>query len=104
MTTPAGPYIEAIGLVAAMLTTFAFLPQALRIWRTGSAKDISLVMYVMMFTGSVLWSAYGLLIGSFALIVANLAAIILVGSVLALKIKDMTRPPSMPAPVTADRA
>ena len=104
MTTPGGPFIEAIGLVAATLTTFAFLPQALRIWRTGSAKDVSLTMYVMMFTGSALWAIYGILIGSFALIAANLAAIFLVGSVLALKIKDMMRPPPMPAPVTADRA
>ena len=104
MTTLAGPFIEALGLVAATLTTFAFLPQAVRIWRTGSAKDISLTMYLMMFTGSVLWGAYGLLIGSFALIVANVAAIVLVGSVLALKIKDMMRPTPMPAPVPADRA
>jgi uncharacterized protein with PQ loop repeat len=61
-------------------------------------------MYLMMFTGSLLWAIYGMLIGSFALIVANLAAIILVGSVLALKIRDMLRPAPMPAPVSADRA
>jgi MtN3 and saliva related transmembrane protein len=75
----------------------------LRIWRNGSAKDVSLTMYLMMFTGSVLWAAYGLLIGSFAIIVANLAAIVLVGSVVVLKIKDMMRPAPMPAPVVADR-
>ena len=104
MTTLAGPFIEVLGLVAATLTTFAFLPQALRIWRMGSAKDISLTMYLMMFTGSALWLVYGLMIGSFAITVANLAGMVLVGSVLALKIRDMMRPAPMPAPVTADRA
>ncbi len=103
MTTPAGFLVEAIGLVAAVLTTFAFLPQALRIWHTGSAKDVSLIMYLMMFTGSLLWAVYGLLIGSVALIFANLAAILLVGSVLALKVRDMLRPGALPLPVAADR-
>lgn len=95
--------VEAVGLVAAILTTFAFLPQALRIWRTGSARDISLIMYVMMFTGSALWATYGILIGSFALVIANAAGMILVGSVLLLKIRDMMRPSRAPAPVIADR-
>ncbi len=91
-------------MVAATLTTFAFLPQALRIWRTGSARDISLTMYLMMFTGSLLWATYGMLIGSVALIFANLAAVLLVGSVLVLKIRDMLRPGPPPLPVSADRA
>jgi len=85
-------WFEAIGLVGACLTTFSFLPQAFRIWRSRSARDVSLVMYVMMTTGTVMWLIYGLLLGSPSLIFSNGAGVLLVGSVLALKLQDMWRP------------
>ena len=34
-----------IGFIAAILTTVAFVPQIIRIWRVRSAKDVSLGMY-----------------------------------------------------------
>ena len=85
-------WFEAIGLVGACLTTFSFLPQAFRIWRSRSARDVSLVMYVMMTTGTVMWLIYGLLLGSPSLIFSNAAGFLLVGSVLALKVRDMLQP------------
>jgi len=88
-------WFEAIGLVAACLTTFSFLPQAVRIFRSRSARDVSLVMYLMMATGTVLWLTYGLLIGSASLIFANLTGLLMVGSVLVLKIQDMLRPKNL---------
>lgn len=85
-------WFEAVGMAGACLTTFSFLPQALRIWRTRSARDVSLVMYVMMTSGSVMWLIYGLLLGSPSLILSNALGVLLVGSVLALKLQDMLRP------------
>ena len=85
-------WFEAIGLVGACLTTFSFLPQAIRIWRTRSARDVSLVMYVMMTSGSVMWLIYGLLLGSPSLIFSNGVGVVMTGSVLALKLRDMLRP------------
>jgi MtN3 and saliva related transmembrane protein len=85
-------WFEAVGLAAACLTTFSFLPQAIRIWRTRSARDVSLVMYVMMTTGCCLWLIYGLLIQSVSLIFSNGVGVLMVGSVLALKLRDMLRP------------
>jgi len=41
---------ELIGFTAATLTTLAFVPQALKSYKEKSTKDISLVMYVIMFT------------------------------------------------------
>ena len=38
--------IEFLGLVAGLLTTFAFLPQAVKTWRTRSAHDFSLPPFV----------------------------------------------------------
>jgi MtN3 and saliva related transmembrane protein len=85
-------WFEAIGMVGACLTTFSFLPQAIRIWRTRSARDVSLVMYVMMTSGSVMWLIYGLLLGSPSLIFSNGIGVVMTGSVLALKLRDMMQP------------
>ena len=89
---PSHFWIEALGLFAACLTTSSFLPQAIRIWRTRSARDVSLVMYVMMSAGNSLWLTYGILIDSISMIFANATCLLMVVSVLGLKIRDMLRP------------
>lgn len=78
--------IETLGYAAAACTTFAFLPQAVRVWSTRSAEDISLGMYVVLLAGLVLWIGYGLAIGSWPLIAANVLTLLLAGSVLAGKL------------------
>ena len=85
-------WFEAVGLIAACLTTSSFLPQAFRIWRTRSARDVSLAMYLMMTAGTTLWLTYGILIGSVSMIFANATCLLMVLSVLALKIRDMLQP------------
>ncbi len=76
-----------IGYIAGALTTFAFLPQVIRVWRTRSAGDISLGMYWTYTIGIALWLAYGVMIGSPPVIVANAVTLLLSGAVLALKLR-----------------
>jgi MtN3 and saliva related transmembrane protein len=76
-----------IGFIAAILTTFAFVPQVLRVWRTRSTSDISLGMYALFTVGVALWLVYGILIESWPVIVANLVTLLLAGSVLVMKIR-----------------
>jgi MtN3 and saliva related transmembrane protein len=97
-------WFEAVGLIAACLTTSSFLPQALRIWRTRSARDVSLAMYVMMTAGNALWLFYGALIGSVSLMVANFTCLLMVVSVLALKIRDMFQPKNLLVEIVAAEA
>jgi MtN3 and saliva related transmembrane protein len=97
-------WFEAIGLIAACLTTSSFLPQAIRIWRTRSARDVSLAMYLMMTAGNTLWLTYGLLIGSVSMIFANATCLLMVLSVLALKIRDMMQPNLLVELVAAEAA
>jgi MtN3 and saliva related transmembrane protein len=78
---------ETIGFAAAACTTLAFIPQALRVWRTRSAEDISLAMYLVLVTGVMLWIVYGLRIHSQPLIVANTVTLLLAGTVLAGKLR-----------------
>lgn len=103
MNSP-GFWIEALGLFAACLTTSSFLPQAIRIWRTRSARDVSLVMYVMMAAGNSLWLTYGILIGSVSMIFANATCLLMVASVLALKVRDMLQPNLLVEIVAAEAA
>jgi MtN3 and saliva related transmembrane protein len=80
------PIVEYIGITAGMLTTFSFLPQVIKIWKTRDASSISLLMYSIFCTGVVLWLAYGIAISSFSIITANIITLLLSGGVLFLKI------------------
>ncbi|MCX5805487.1 MAG: SemiSWEET transporter [Proteobacteria bacterium] len=62
---------DLIGYIAAILTTFALLPQIMRIWKLKEARDISIFMPLMTTTGSVLWLIYGILINEVPIIAAN---------------------------------
>ncbi len=77
---------DLLGYVAAVLTTAAFLPQVIKTFRTRSTKDISLLMWVLLFTGILCWLAYGWLLGSGPVIIANAVTLVLVAAVLALKL------------------
>jgi MtN3 and saliva related transmembrane protein len=79
--------IEMLGYVAATLTTISFLPQAWLIWKTRSAKSVSLGMYSAFVTGIGLWLIYGALIGSWPLVASNSVTFVLSGLILALKIR-----------------
>ena len=60
-----------VSALAALLTTAAFVPQALHIIRHRETKAISLVMYVAFASGVALWLVFGVLIGNWAIIVSN---------------------------------
>lgn len=60
-----------IGYLAAVLTTFSFLPQAVLTLRTRKTDEISLTMYLMLNLGIVCWLLYGLVQDDLAIILAN---------------------------------
>lgn len=79
--------IEILGFIAATLTTIAFIPQVIKIWRTKSTKDISLGMFIMFCTGILLWLFYGIFIKSLPVIFANIFTLILALIILFFKIR-----------------
>ena len=81
--------IEVVGFIAAILTTAAFLPQALHSWKTRDLSGISLNMYVTFTIGVTLWLAYGFLIKSLPVIAANIITLPTTLVILFLKVKDM---------------
>jgi len=76
-----------LGLVAGSLTTISFIPQVMKTWKYKETKDISLLMYIIFFTGVLLWFLYGFIIKNTPIIVANGLSLILVFIVLILKIR-----------------
>ena len=76
-----------IGSAAATLTTTAFIPQAWKVWRTRHTADISLGMYALFTLGVTMWLAYGTLLESWPIIIANSVTLLLAGLVLAMKLK-----------------
>ena len=76
-----------IGSIAAVLTTFAFLPQVIKIIKTKDTESIALGMYLMQVLGIALWLAHGLVIQDLPLILANSVSFILSGTILVYKIR-----------------
>ena len=82
------PFYESIGIIAAILTTSAFIPQVYKIYKEKRAQGVSLMMYLIMFVGVLLWLVYGILIGSIAIIIANSVTAILQLFVIIFKLKN----------------
>ncbi len=79
--------IDSIGLVAGLLTTTAFIPQVLKIYRSKSGKDISARMFSLFSAGIVLWLVYGILLRSLPLILTNAVTLVLSLTIIALKLR-----------------
>ncbi|HEX8900868.1 SemiSWEET family sugar transporter [Vitreimonas sp.] len=84
--------IELLGLVAGFIGAFAFAPQAFKIIRDRDAHGVSGLTYAMVFSGAVLWAAYGVLRGAPSIIIWNLVAASLAALVLILKLSRRQTP------------
>jgi len=78
---------EVIGLIAAVLTTSAYVPQVYKTWRAKSAGNLSLTMYIVMFVGIILWLIYGIHLNSLAMILANSVTTVLTFLLIVFKLK-----------------
>ena len=76
-----------LGLGAGFLTTAAFVPQVVKIWKAKSARDISLHTYATFTLGVGLWLAYGILKQEPPIIIWNAVTLLLAGAILAMKMR-----------------
>ena len=65
-----------IGLSAATLTMFSFIPQIVKVVKTKSAKDVSLITLVQFTVGVFLWFIYGMAKNDLIIILANVVSFI----------------------------
>ena len=82
-----GQIASIAGTVAGTLSVGAFLPQAWRIWRRRSAADVSLLMYLSIIVGCVLWMFYAWVRGQTELFVTNLVIAGIAFLIAALKLR-----------------
>jgi MtN3 and saliva related transmembrane protein len=78
---------DAVGLLAGLLTTISLIPQAMKIWKSRSAGDVSLKMFVAFSAGIALWLAYGILMKELPMILWNSVSLALAAAILAMKLK-----------------
>lgn len=79
--------MKYVGYLAAILTTFSFLPQALQVIRTKDTSGINLTMYSMFVAGVACWTIYGISLGDIALITANAVTGMFASVVLVYKLR-----------------
>lgn len=79
--------LDLVGYLAALLTTAANLPQTWKAWRSGSTKDLSLRMLIVLSFGLALWLGYGIGKGDMPLMLANGISLALVVATLVVKLR-----------------
>ena len=67
--------IESIGIIAGTLGVMAWIAQLREVWIEGLHEGISLPTFWLVSTALILWLIYGILIGSISIIIANVAAL-----------------------------
>lgn len=80
-----------IEIAAATLTTAAFVPQVVRVWRTRSAEDLSFGMLGVFIVGLCLWLVYGIRARMVPVVVANAVTLALNLAILVLKVRHRRR-------------
>jgi MtN3 and saliva related transmembrane protein len=78
-------YVELLGFLAGACTSLSFIPQILKIAKTGKVRDISVCMYLVLSSGIFLWLIYGINIGELPVIIANSVSFVFCLAILAMK-------------------
>jgi MtN3 and saliva related transmembrane protein len=78
-------YAIALGFIAGILTTAAYVPQVHKAWHTKSTKDLSGEYLIITAVGLFIWIVYGMVISSYPLMAANVVSISLVLSLIYIK-------------------
>jgi MtN3 and saliva related transmembrane protein len=75
---------KIVGVIAATLTCLAFIPQAIKIFKTKSAKDVSIITLLWLSLGVFLWILYGVHIKDGIVITANAVTLLILAVLLVL--------------------
>lgn len=74
----------AVGIIAASLTSFGFAPQVIKMWRSRSVADVSVLTFWQYAIGIGLWTAYGISIGDVVFTIANIVSLLTLWAALTL--------------------
>lgn len=63
--------VDIIGIFAGLLIILSLIPQLITIIRNKSAKDISILMYIVLLVAQILWLVYGILKNDLQVTITN---------------------------------
>jgi len=69
-------FVQVIGISAGILTSVSMLPQLIKIIKEKEAKDISIVMILILLAGLCMWIYYGILKKDMPIIVTNIFSVV----------------------------
>lgn len=79
--------INIVGVAAGLCSMVSFVPQIGKILKTKAAEGVSLKMFSVTVTAFVLWTIYGLLLGSWPIALSNAVCLCLALAIVALRLK-----------------
>ena len=80
-----GTLLTLLGVAAGILILTGWVEQIIKGYKTKSLKDVSKFLMIFISAGAILWLVYGVIVDDIFIIGTNIAAIILMMIVLAMK-------------------
>jgi MtN3 and saliva related transmembrane protein len=78
---------QIIGYSGALISSISFLPQVIKLWKTKSGKDLSMVTLSFLTLNALLWAVYGVIKDAKPLWITNVLMLIMLIVMIFLKIK-----------------
>jgi MtN3 and saliva related transmembrane protein len=78
---------EILGYAASAVTVLTFLPQVIKTWKEKTAKDISLMMFIIAIVNEIMWIGYGVMIHNNVIIITNIVMLVMASTMVFLKLK-----------------
>jgi len=74
--------LSVLAAVFGTVSGLANFPQAYKIFKRKSAKDISILTYSFLFSGALVWILYGIEIANFPILITNVFGAVNIGLVI----------------------
>ena len=79
--------VDILGYSAGAITSLTFLPQVIKTWKVKSAKDISLLMFLIAAINEVMWIVYGALLDNWVIILTNIIVLSMAMTMIYFKLR-----------------
>lgn len=79
--------VDVLGYAAGAVTALTFLPQVVKTWKEKSARDVSLMMFIIAAINEVMWIAYGILKNDWVIISTNAVVLAMSSIMIYLKLR-----------------
>ena len=79
--------VDIVGYSACAVTALTFLPQVVKTWKEKSAKNVSLLMFVIAAVNEVMWIVYGVMRNDLVIIITNAIMIVMAFTMISLKLR-----------------